>query len=116
MLLGVAKQHHTWSLIEASGAFALHLLGEEQLDLVWRFGLETGHEVDKLAGLNWQPGITGSPLLENAIGYLDCRVETKLDTGDRTIYLAEVVQGQVGHFGPPLTQKRLVQLAPSDQA
>jgi flavin reductase (DIM6/NTAB) family NADH-FMN oxidoreductase RutF len=115
MLLGVAKPHHTWELIEASGAFALHLLGEEQLDLVWRFGLESGHEVDKLADLDCQTGITGSPLLESAVGWLDCRVETKLDTGDRTIYLAEVMQGQVRQFGPPLTQKRLVQLAPSDK-
>ena len=115
MLLGVAKEHYTWKLIEASGAFALHLLGEEQIDLVWRFGLESGHDVDKLADLNWQPGPTGSPLLENAIGCLDCRVETKLDIGDRTLYLAEVVQGQVGQFGPPLTQKRLVQLAPADR-
>jgi flavin reductase (DIM6/NTAB) family NADH-FMN oxidoreductase RutF len=115
MLLGVAKTHHTWELIEASGAFALHLLGEEQINLVWRFGLESGHEVDKLEGLSRQAGPTGSPLLEGVVGCLDCRVETKLDIGDRTIYLAEVVQGQVGQFGPPLTQKRLVQLAPSEK-
>ena len=28
MILGIARQHHTWALIEASGAFALHLIGE----------------------------------------------------------------------------------------
>jgi hypothetical protein len=38
-----------------------------------------------------------------------------MDTGDRTVYLAEVVQGRVGQFGPPLTQKRLMQLAPADK-
>ena len=37
--LGVARQHYTWELIEASQAFALHLLGEEHLEWVWRFGL-----------------------------------------------------------------------------
>src|SRR5437660_1430678 len=41
-ILGLAKQHHTWGLIEASGVFALHLMGEEQLDWVWRFGLQSG--------------------------------------------------------------------------
>jgi flavin reductase (DIM6/NTAB) family NADH-FMN oxidoreductase RutF len=115
MLLGVAKQHYTWELIEASGAFALHLLGEDQLDLVWSFGLESGRDRDKLAGLECHAGKTGSPLLANAVGWLDCRVETKLDAGDRTMYLAEVVEGQVGHFAPPLTQKRLLQLAPQDK-
>jgi flavin reductase (DIM6/NTAB) family NADH-FMN oxidoreductase RutF len=115
ILLGVAKTHHTWKLIESSAAFALHLLGEEQIELVWRFGLESGRDVDKFANLPYQTGNTGSPLLENAVGWLDCRVETKLDVGDRTIYLAEVVQAQVRQFGPPLTQKRVLQLAPSDK-
>jgi flavin reductase (DIM6/NTAB) family NADH-FMN oxidoreductase RutF len=115
MLLGVAKTHHTWALIETSGAFALHLLGEEQVELACRFGLDSGHDVDKLANLKFHEGVTGSPLLETAVGSLDCRVETSLDTGDRTVYLAEVVQAQVRQFGPPLMQKRLMQLAPPDQ-
>ena len=32
----------------ASGAFALHLITETQLDWVWRFGAEKGRAVDKL--------------------------------------------------------------------
>ena len=36
MLVGLARQHYTWELVEASGAFALHLIGEPQLDWVWR--------------------------------------------------------------------------------
>jgi len=115
MMLGVAKTHNTWELIEASGAFALHLLNEDQLDLVWRFGLASGRDGDKLAGLEWQPGKTGTPLLDTAVGWLECRVETKLDVGDRTLYVAEVVQSQVQQFGKPLTQQRLLQIAPADR-
>jgi flavin reductase (DIM6/NTAB) family NADH-FMN oxidoreductase RutF len=115
VVLGVSKLHHTHELIEASGAFALHLLGEEQLDLVWRFALSSGRDGDKFHGLTPTTGVTGSPLLESAVGWLDCRVETKLDTGDRTLYLAAVVEGRVLHFGPPLTQKRLIQIAPADR-
>src|SRR5262245_59428488 len=32
MLIGIAKQHHTWSVIEASRAFTLHLLDETQIE------------------------------------------------------------------------------------
>jgi flavin reductase (DIM6/NTAB) family NADH-FMN oxidoreductase RutF len=112
MLVGLARQHHTRELVEESNAFALHLLGEQQLDWVWHFGLETGRGRDKLDGLRCQPMSTGSPVLEGAIGWLDCRVEGRLETGDRTIYLAEVVQGGVTHFAPPLTVRRLLELAP----
>lgn len=112
VLLGLARQHHTWQLVEASNAFALHLLGEDQLDWVWRFGLQSGRDRDKLEGLPVHAGATGSPLLDGAVGWLDCRVEDRLDGGDRTVYLAEVVEGRVTHFAPPLTSRRLLELAP----
>jgi flavin reductase (DIM6/NTAB) family NADH-FMN oxidoreductase RutF len=115
VLVGLAKQHHTWGLVEESGALALHLLGEENLELVWRFGLQSGRDVDKFAGLNVRTAVTGSPLLDAAIGWLECRVETSLDVGDRTIYLAEVVQGSVTHFALPLTTRRMLELAPPDK-
>jgi flavin reductase (DIM6/NTAB) family NADH-FMN oxidoreductase RutF len=57
----------------------------------------------------------GGPVLEDAVGWLDCRVEARLESGDRTVYLAEVVQGGVTHFAPPLTMRRLLQLAPPAQ-
>jgi flavin reductase (DIM6/NTAB) family NADH-FMN oxidoreductase RutF len=112
VLVGLARQHHTWELVEASGAFALHLLAEGQLDWVWRFGLQSGRTCDKLDGLRLRTGVTGTPLLEDAVGWLDCRVETRLDAGDRTVYLAEVAEAGVTHFAPPLTVRRLLQLAP----
>jgi flavin reductase (DIM6/NTAB) family NADH-FMN oxidoreductase RutF len=115
LLVGLAKQHHTWQLVEASNAFALHLLGEEQLDWVWRFGLESGRDRDKLEGLPYRTGATGSPLLDGAIGWVDCRVEARLDGGDRTVYLAEVVESRVTHFAPPLTSRRLLEMAPPDR-
>jgi flavin reductase (DIM6/NTAB) family NADH-FMN oxidoreductase RutF len=115
VLVGIAKQHHTWNLVEASGAFGLHLLGEEHLDLVWRFGLRTGRDRDKLAGLAVETAATGSPLLADAPGWLDCRVEARLDTGDRTVYLAEVVASRLSRPGSLLTVKCLLRLAPPER-
>ena len=115
VLAAIARQHHTWQLIEASGAFALHLIGEAQLDWVWRFGMNSGRDIDKLSGLNTRTGASGSPLLTDALGWLDCRVEARFDTGDRTAYLAEVVDAQLNRREPPLSMQRLLQLAPPDK-
>lgn len=111
--VGLAKQHHTHELIEQSGRFALHLLREENLELVWRFGLRSGRDGDKFAGLEVSHSGGGCPLLAGTAGWLDCRVETRTDTGDRTVFVAEVVEGGVTNFGPALTAKRLMELAPS---
>lgn len=109
--LAVAKDHFTWQLIEASSAFALHRLAEEQLDWVWRFGLQSGRYVDKLAGLSWREGASGSPILTDALGWLDCRVEAKTDVGDRTLYVGEVIDGALTAQRPALRWQRAAALA-----
>ena len=113
-LVGIGPQHHTWQRIEASRAFTLHLLDESHLDWVWRFGLanRTGG-TDKFAGLEMIPRRQRRPRLPG------CRLarlpgRTSMDTGDRTIYLAEVLDSRLEKATQPLTLKRLLQLAPPE--
>jgi flavin reductase (DIM6/NTAB) family NADH-FMN oxidoreductase RutF len=113
--IALAQHHFTREIIETSGTFCMHLISEDQLDWVWRFGLPSGRDVDKLRGLATSAGESGSPILAGAIGWLDCRVEARLDTGDRTIYLAEVLDTRMERPEPPLTIKRLLQLAPPEK-
>ena len=114
-LITVNKRHYTHGLIEASGAFAMHLIDETQLDLVWRFGLQSGRDLDKFSGLLCRIGTTGSPLLPTALGWFDCRVEDRMDSGDRTIYLVAVVDGRLERTDLPLTNRRFFEIAPPDR-
>ena len=114
-LITIDKRHNTHALIEGSGSFAMHLIDETQLDLVWRFGLQSGRDVNKFAGLAFRAGSTGSPLLPEALAWFDCRVEAHIDSGDRTIYLAAVVDGRLERTDPPLTTNRFFELAPADK-
>ena len=83
VFVGLSRQHYTWELVETSGAFGLHLLADDQIDWVWHFGVQSGRDQDKFAGLKVQPSPAGSPILSDALGWLDCRVEAKLESGDR---------------------------------
>jgi flavin reductase (DIM6/NTAB) family NADH-FMN oxidoreductase RutF len=117
VVIGIARQHHTWELIEASNAFALHLLGAGNVDWVPRFGLRSGRDVDKLANWSYRTASTGSPVLDETVGWLDCRVEARLHTGDRTLYLGQVLEGRVNLASPPLTVRQLLaSLVPDDLA
>jgi flavin reductase (DIM6/NTAB) family NADH-FMN oxidoreductase RutF len=115
MVVGIAKHHHTWGLIEGSSGFALHLLRRDDLGAVWRFGLASGHDRDKLAGLPDQRTPDGHPLYPQALAWLDCRVEGRMDTGDRTVYLAEVSGGTVLVQGRAMTVGTLMRDAPADR-
>ncbi|MBY0230198.1 MAG: flavin reductase family protein [Gemmataceae bacterium] len=111
----LSKLHRTWELVDASGVFALHLLGEENLELVWRFGLESARAADKFAGLETRTAATGCPLLPGTVGWLDCQVESRQEIGDRTVFVAAVLRGEVTRFAHPLTTSRLLELAPSSK-
>ena len=115
MLAAIAKHHYTWNLIENSHSFALHLVGENRPEWVDRFGLQSGRMSDKFTDLQTTRGTTGSPLLEDAILWMECRVEASLDTGDRTVYLAEVLSVGTGADDKPLRLKRMLELLPERQ-
>ena len=47
---------------------------------------------------NGRSATSGCPLVGGTVGWLDCRVEASLDIGDRTVFVAEVVEGKVTNF------------------
>lgn len=116
----IAVNHFTRELIDAGHSFGLHLLRSEQIELVWRFALASGRDVDKLAGLKWQPGEHGAPLLADCFATLDCRVYDRHDGGDRIYYWADVVAYTFDEMGAragirPLTDKQMIALASDEQ-
>ena len=113
--VGIAQHHYTWELIRRSRALAAHLIDERGSALAWRFGLASGRDVNKFHALAWSAGRSGSPILADALGWLDCRVEAELDIGDRTIFVSDVIDGGVNRSSPALTASRLVSLADPQQ-
>ncbi len=53
--------------------------------------------MDRLAGLTFLAGATGSPLLADAVAWLDCREESRIDSGDRLI--KEVTEAEPDRLG-----------------
>lgn len=115
VMVGVAVHHHTWELIDKSEAFGLHLITEKQVDWAWNFGLSSGKNRDKLQGLNCGVRASGSPILWDAAAWMDCRVEQRMETGDRTIFLGEVLDASPAPTTPVLTAPRLFELATPEQ-
>ena len=105
VLIAVGPNHFTAELIEGSGAFGLNLMSAAELELTWPFGLESGRDRDKLAGIELTSAVTGTPLLADCLGWLDCKVIARYDAGDHVFYWADVVAGRRVGEGSPLTDK-----------
>ena len=115
VLIGIAPNHFTAELIESSGAFALHLIGEQHIEQAWNFAIGSGRDRDKLSGAKTTVADTGSPLLDDCLAWLDCRVFARLPTGERSYYWADVLDAASIKAGPPLTEQRLIALADEEQ-
>lgn len=91
VVVAVRKDQHTHDLIEASRAFSLNFLDTEQEDLARKFTQPLEHENGQVGGSPYTTGETGAPLFEEAFAHLECRITDKMEAGDHTVYLGEVV-------------------------
>ena len=83
-----------------SGAFCVNILSDAQRAVCDLFA-QTG--VDKFSNLDWRLGVTGSPILDGVIGYIDCDLEAEHDAGDHTIAVGRVRDLQIlDGEAPPL--------------
>ena len=101
----VSKINFTHDLIYKSGVFTLHLLRNDQWDLIWNFGLQSGRDADKLSGMKIIEGKTGCPILEDCLAAFECNVVNAMDTGASTFFLGEVTQSVEGQEGPLMTSE-----------
>lgn len=97
VMLCPAASSTTWPLIRAAGAAVISILAADQEDLSRRFAVSGG---DKFADVRWEPSPSGLPILDGALGWVDCEIEDEHPAGDHTIAVCRVralsVNPQVG--------------------
>ena len=109
------KRNLTHDLVQSAGVFAVHLLREDQDEIVYRLGMRSGRDEDKLAGLPLREGVTGCPLLADCLAVYECRVLNTMDGGDMTVFLGAVV-AMDGGDGAPLWWRDLRPRMPAEHA
>ena len=105
--LSVERDSSTLPLIEASGLFAICPLGDSQRDLAGALGRPKARAGDKYAAydLSVQLSAHGIPVLTDALGYVVCRVQDRVEAGDSVVFIAEVVEAAVFADDAPLTMR-----------
>ena len=97
----IHKFNVSHDLIFESGAFVLHLLRQDQFDLIHRLGFSHGIDRDKLADVPNRPGRSGAPVLDECYAHFECRIANAMDTGSSTCFLADVVDVGYGAAAGP---------------
>lgn len=101
VLVCVNRHANADALITASGAFAISFLSAEQSGLARLFSTPRLGSDARFAGAEWISCVTGTPVLESAVGALDCTVVQTLPSGTHHIFIGRVVAA-VAFEGAPL--------------
>lgn len=94
------KTSSSWPRIAPANCFAVNFLAADQADVSSRFA---SRDDEKFAGVVWRPSDhTGSPLLADCIGWVDCVTEQTVESGDHWIVIGRVVGIDVVRETDPL--------------
>jgi 3-hydroxy-9,10-secoandrosta-1,3,5(10)-triene-9,17-dione monooxygenase reductase component len=100
VLVCPSKTVSSWPRIRESGKFCVSILNRDQEALCMTFASKTP---DKFDGVSWEPAPgTGAPMLDGAVAWIDCELESEHDGGDHTIVVGRVVHVDLasGEFHP----------------
>jgi flavin reductase (DIM6/NTAB) family NADH-FMN oxidoreductase RutF/rubredoxin len=103
--VSINKSNLTWEYIKESGVFAVSVLCQDTpLSFIGNFGFKSGRDIDKMSGVSYKLGQTGAPIvLDNAVSFLEVRVTKEIDVGTHTIFIGEMVDGDVFNEKPCMT-------------
>jgi flavin reductase (DIM6/NTAB) family NADH-FMN oxidoreductase RutF len=99
--VSVSRQAAMHELLRNAGGFALSLLAGDQEAIAQHFA----RGIPPLAhwhGIATRAEAEGAPLVEDAIGWLECRTEAEHEVGDHTLFVGEVLSAEAGRAAPPL--------------
>jgi 3-hydroxy-9,10-secoandrosta-1,3,5(10)-triene-9,17-dione monooxygenase reductase component len=90
----------TWPMLRETGQIAINVLSAGQES---ESRLFASRGADRFADISWSVGETGAPLLDDALGWLECTVQAEYPAGDHTVVIAEIDRmGVHGEIGEPL--------------
>jgi flavin reductase (DIM6/NTAB) family NADH-FMN oxidoreductase RutF len=99
LLVCLRRDSKSLVVIERTGRFGISVLPEGREDVARRFAGE-GRGA-RFHGIELRADCAGTPILVDAVSWMDCRVWNTLQASDHTVLIGEVVACGVGD-GPPL--------------
>jgi flavorubredoxin/flavin reductase (DIM6/NTAB) family NADH-FMN oxidoreductase RutF len=96
LTIAVAKDRAIESLMQVGDRFVLNVLEEGNYQgLMKHFLKRFPPGADRFAGVKTQPAENGSPILTDALAYMECHVASRMELSDHWIVYATVDAGRV---------------------
>ena len=93
--VGIDNKAVTHRLISDSGAFSVNLWSSDDTRPFVKFSKPAVRDGNTLNGRAVRAGVTGVPVFEEAIAWMECEVRSSTDYGTHTLFAGEIVAAGV---------------------
>ncbi len=109
--VSISNRNLTCEYVKKSGAFSLSFLEKTApTDLVNLFGLKSGRDTDKFAGVKYVLGETGLPLVkDHTFGAVEVKVVASLELDDCTVFVGKVLGATKFSDAEPLLYREVLE-------
>lgn len=96
VVLGVRRDSKSFESIRSVGALCVNLVPKDRRDLAEKFFKMPSAAGSRFDDVTFHAGAaTGCPVIDDALGFLECRVLEVVERGDHATIVAEVVEAGV---------------------
>lgn len=93
--IAISPETLTHSLILETGRFSLAVLTEKQAQIAKSCGTVSGNQTDKCAALDLHRSPSGFLFLSGALASTGCVVRHSEQTGDHTLFVADIIEAEL---------------------
>jgi flavin reductase (DIM6/NTAB) family NADH-FMN oxidoreductase RutF len=87
VLWSLAQSATSMEAFSTGSHYAINILSADQQELAKQFA---ARGIDRFAGVNYQLGLAGAPLIEGAAATFECFNRSRYEEGDHVIFVGEV--------------------------
>ena len=102
IMLGVRHGAHSLEMIKEGKAFSVNFMAKKDKKIFEQFFKTPPSNGNRFGDLEFSLKKTRTPILKDAVAYLECEVKNIFETGDHSIVIGEVVEAEITKDEPPL--------------
>ncbi len=101
--LSVNHDNYTHKCLEETKEFSISILSEKSNPLaIGTFGFRSGRDCEKFEIIPYEV-VDNLPIVKDACGYLICKITNKIETSTHTVFIADVLNGDIMDDKTPMT-------------
>jgi flavin reductase (DIM6/NTAB) family NADH-FMN oxidoreductase RutF len=106
LCVAIGKDRAHLAAVRASGFFGVSVLDPASEKLMNRFFKKYPAGSGPFDGLAWKSAASGSPVLDDALAWLECKLSGEHATGDHVVVFGEVLDASLARAGDPSVRLR----------